>query len=75
LNVATVHINIPRGHYIGQVRARGRRRWSTVTGACKTGEGAMASAAKQMRGMHKSRVLFVDSSGWHEPTIVMECSR
>ena len=70
-----IHINAPRGHYIGQVRRRGGRRWITVTGRCRTGESAMAKAAPKMRGMHRARVLFIDNSGWYEPTFVMECAR
>lgn len=70
-----VHIYAPRGHHIGQVRAFGHRRWETVTGKCKTAESAMAGAAQKMRGMHRARVLFIDSSGWHEPTRIMECKR
>lgn len=73
--MSVIHINIHRGHYIGQVRRRGAQRWSTVTGRCKTGESAMAKAATKMRGMQRARVLFIDGSGWYAPTLVMECSR
>jgi len=73
--VTLVHINRPRGHYIGQVRAYGHRYYKTVTGKCKSPEGAMARATKQMKGYHRARVLFIDSSGWYEPNIVMEAKR
>lgn len=71
-----VHINIPRGHYVGQIRLRGHRRWQIVTGECKTPEAAMAKAVKKMTAEHKrARVLFIDSSGWYEPHVAMEASR
>lgn len=71
-----VHILIPRGHYIGQVRQRGYRRWRTVTGKCKTDTAAMACAAAKMGPNDKrARVIFIDHSGWYEPHIAMECSR
>ena len=70
-----VHVNIPRGHYIGQIRLAGHRNWETV---CKSrsAERAMSRAVLKMGWNHKrSRVLFVDRSGWYGPTQVMECSR
>lgn len=39
------------------------------------GEGGEARAALKMRGMKRARVLFVDSSGWYEPNVVMEAKR
>jgi hypothetical protein len=39
-----IHVNIARGHYIGQVRRRGARRWNTVTCECRSGQNAMALA-------------------------------
>jgi hypothetical protein len=73
--VSRLHVYIPRGHYIGQVRKYGHRRWNTVTGPCRTGESAMSKAGAKMRGQHRARVLFIDGSGYHEPTLVMECKR
>lgn len=70
-----VHIHAPGGYYIGQVRLYGHRRWRTVTGRCKTGESAMAKAASQMRGHHRSRVLFITHCGYYEPIQIMECKR
>lgn len=70
-----VHVNIPRGHYLGQIRLAGHRNWETV---CKSriAERAMARAVLKMGRNHKrARVLFVDTGGWYEPTQVMECSR
>lgn len=69
------HVNIPRGYYIGQVRPAGARLWQTVTGKCKSGESAMSRAALKMRDKRRARVLFIDTGGWYEPTLVMECSR
>jgi len=71
-----VHINIPRGHYIGQVRRRGARRWRTVTGRRQRSETAMAAAVLAMGEDDKrARVLFIDASGYYEPNVTMECSR
>ena len=69
-----VHIHAPKGHYIGQVRLYGCRKWQTVTGRCTRAELAMADAVKQMSEMHKrARVLFI--ADWYEPNVVMECKR
>lgn len=73
--IGNVHINIPRGHYIGQVRRVGYQRWETITGKCKSAENAMSRATKQMKGFFRARVLFIDGSGWYEPNIVMEAKR
>ncbi len=71
-----VHINIPRGHYIGQVRSFGAKRWRDVTGKCKTEKAAMVRAVLAMsKNDKRARVLFIDSSGWYEPNIVMEANR
>lgn len=71
-----VHVNIPRGHYIGQTRGYGRRRWITVTRRHKNPEKAMAAAVVKMRpDDYRARAIFVDNSGWYEPNIVMECRR
>lgn len=69
------HIHWSRGHYIGQVRAFGYQHYRTVTGKCKTAEAAMSKAALKMNGMHRARVLFIDSSGYYEPEVIMECKR
>jgi hypothetical protein len=73
--MTVTHINIPSGHYIGQVRRLYARRWETVTGRCKSGETAMSKAAKKMLGKSHARVVFLDKSGWYEPVVVMECKR
>ena len=71
-----VHIYAPKGHYLGQVRIYGARRWVTVTGACKSDRAAMARAVQKMTsGYKRARVLFVDCEGWYGPTVIMECSR
>ena len=74
--VTYIHINRPTGYYIGQTRRIGARRWSTVTGHCRSGEGALAAAVRTMRQDDKrARALFICDSGWYEPTIVMEAHR
>lgn len=70
-----VHINIPRGHYVGQVRAYGHRYYKTVTGRCRSAEAAMSKAAASMKGYHRARVLLIDDSGWYPPNVVMEAKR
>lgn len=70
-----IHINRPRGYYIGQVRRAGYRRWDTVTGKCKSSESAMSKAALKMKGRKRARVLFCDYKGWYGATVVMEASR
>lgn len=67
-----LHIYWSRGHYIGQVRLVGHQKWKTVTGKRRTAESALVGAANRMRGMKRARVLFIDSSGWYEPNVVME---
>lgn len=69
-----VHIHAPKGHYIGQVRLYGHRKWKTVTVPCTRAEQAMATAVHFMSAdHHRARVLFI--TDWYEPTIVMECKR
>lgn len=69
------HILIPRGYYLGQTRRCGFRRWKTVTGKCRSGEAALSLAARKMKGMHRARVLFVDTCGYYDPNIVLEAHR
>lgn len=70
-----IHINRPRGYYIGQVRRHGARRWQVVTGKLKTAERALSMAAADMDGFHRARVLFIDDSGYYDPRVVMEAER
>ena len=35
----------------------------------------MSRATAKMQYMKRARVLFVDSSGWYEPNVVMEARR
>lgn len=72
--MTAVHILRPRGYYIGQVRAFGFRRWNTVTRACRTPETALQIIALKMKGQKRGRVLFVDTSGYYDPHVSMECS-
>ena len=73
--ISNLHICWSRGYYVGQVREAGYRRWTTATGRCKSAECALSKAALKMHDMKRARVLFVDSSGWYEPNIVLEAKR
>lgn len=71
-----VHIHAPKGHYIGQIRLYGHRKWETVTEERDSATNAMAQAVMSMTERHKrARVLFIVDSGYYEPSIVMECHR
>lgn len=70
-----IHINKPRGYFLGQVRHYGARKWKTVTGKCKSAESAVSKAALDKSEWFRIRVLFVDSSGWYEPHITFEGNR
>ena len=71
-----VHILRASGHYVGQVRRRGARRWETVTGKRATAERALAGAVLEMKDCHnRARALFIDASGWYEPHVAMEAKR
>lgn len=69
-----IHINRPRGHYIGQVRRAGHRLWTTVTGPRRSAHHALAAAVLKGKGMKRARVLFIDNSGWYDPHLVMEAT-
>lgn len=74
--MTVLHINIPKGFYLGQVRLYGHRLWETVTGPHEKAETAMAEAVLKMSREHKrARVIFIDDSGYYEPSQVMECVR
>lgn len=73
MSKSRLHVCIPRGYYIGQLRLVGCRRWRTVTGRCKSYQSALSAAARKMRYEDKrARVLFIDTSGWYEPTLIIE---
>lgn len=67
-----IHICRPHGHYIGQVRRAGYRRWDTVTGKRWSAHHALAAAVLKGKGMKRARVLFIDNSWYYDPLIVME---
>lgn len=70
-----IHINIVRGYYVGQIRLYGHRKWESVSSE-RTAEKALAKAVLKMTREHKrARVLFVPTSGYYEPTVVMEAHR
>ena len=73
--MSCVYINIPHGHYIGQVRPTGAQRWQTVTGNCKTAESALSKAVLKMAKMQRARALFIDASGRYKPYVSMEAKR
>ena len=71
-----IHLNIPKGHYIGQVRRYGHHYWTTVTGRCKKPENALTRAVQKMGERHnRARALFIDHSGWYSPTISLEANK
>ena len=68
-----IHIHAPKGHYIGQVRARGAKLWTTVTSECRYANVALSNAVLKMKPGHfRARVIFVADSGYYEPEVVME---
>jgi hypothetical protein len=74
--MSNIHVHAPKGHYIGQVRRYGHRKWETVTGRCQSAESAMAKAALAMKPTDfRARVLMLDHEGWYPPRVVMECKR
>lgn len=77
-----IHINIPRGYYIGQTRLLGHRLWRTLECSprkdrrFKSPEDALAAAVRAMgTRTHRARVLFIAADGWYEPRVVMEAHR
>jgi len=75
-DACTIHVCVPRGYFVGQVRGIGCRKWRTVTGRCRDPRRALARAVcKMARDDKRARVLFIDRSGWYEPNLVMRASR
>lgn len=69
-----VHVHAPKGHYIGQIRLYGHRKWQDATEEWSNAEIAMSHAVLAMTDRHKrARVLFI--ADWYEPVVVMECKR
>ena len=69
-----LHILRPRGHYIGQVRRVGHRLWETVTGPRRSARHALAAAVLKGKNRKRARVLFIDSSPYYDPHVVMEAT-
>ena len=68
-----IHINRPRGHYVGQVRDPYCKTWRTVTGRCRSGRSALAKAVLHARRYNmKARALLIDRSYYYEPIVVGE---
>lgn len=70
--VNVLHILRPHGHYIGQVRGVGCRKWETVTKPRRSAYHALAAAVLLGKGMKRARVLFIDSNPYYAPHVVME---
>jgi hypothetical protein len=70
-----IHILAPRGHYIAQVRRPYHRLWKTIGNKSKTAEDALRWVAKNMAGMGRGRVLFIDENTYYEPNLVFEVRR
>lgn len=68
----SLHIHAPRGHFIGQVRPKGFRHWETVTGRRNDRGTCLRLAVTKMPFRGSIRVLFVDESGYYEPSVVFE---
>lgn len=74
-----IHINRPKGYYLGQVRLRGYRHWRTVQRNGKDrrfrfAQDAMVAAVLTMHDGHlRARVIWC--SDWYEPLVVMETRR
>ena len=69
-----VHINRPRGYYLGQVRRAGYRKWETVTGKRQSARNALIAAILKSKYRKRARVLFIDSSPYYDPHVVMEAT-
>lgn len=66
---------IPR-RFIGQVRYRGARLWTTVTGKCCSGENALNWAVQRMGTEDvQARALVIDSLGSHSDRPVLIAGR
>ena len=74
-----MHILRVRGHYIGQVRGIGCRNWRTVTGKCRSAQGALSRTLAQMgRNDKRARALLMpnlEMAGYYEPVVMMEARR
>lgn len=71
-----LHILRPHGHYIGQVRLLGHQKWDTVTKKHRSAKHALSAAvlASRPRIHKRARVLFIDSSPYYDPHVVMEAT-
>jgi len=72
-----LHVHRVAGHYIGQVRLIGCQRWMTVTGRCRTAQGALSGAVRKMSNSHKrARALWVGNGiCYYDPHVSMEANR
>lgn len=67
-----VHIHAPAGHYLGQIKYRWAKQWTTVTHHLTDPKTAMAIAVLRMEKKHNlARVIFVTDDGWYDPNVVM----
>jgi hypothetical protein len=73
MHFGNVHICRPSGYYIGQLRRVGCRNWRTVTGHHRTSTAALRRALIHAgREDKRARTLFIDRSGWYEPSLGAE---
>ena len=70
------HIHAPRGHYLGQLKGFGCRKWRTVIKTRNSAKHALAGAVRKMtKNDKRARVIFCTDDGWYEPNVVMEASK
>lgn len=70
-----LHLNVARGYWVGQVRSVGCRKWTTVTGRCRSPESALSRALLRMKRCKRYRALFIDTSGYYDPHVSIEAVR
>lgn len=64
-----VHIHAPKSEYLGQVRKRGARRWTTGTAPLINSQEALAAMAYSMGGYHFGRVILCQE--YYDPVEVI----
>lgn len=67
--MTNLHIHAPKSEYLGQVRKRGARRWTTVTAPLPSSQEALRSMAYSMAGYHFGRVIMCQE--YYDPVEVI----